>query len=158
MRIFFFFFWIGFVFWARSAGSVYFFWTRSKVFEVHQTDSWCKRWDPQDPRETMAEFFYHDPTQGGKISWKIKSWNFTWNVSGNFRNLWNILKNTIAYYVKNAKMDTCLHYLCFWLRVAYSSPWKIWNISQPCEISWNISWKFPIFHKFLSFHATLPTT
>ena len=54
-----------------------------------------------------------------------------------------------------SKMQQLFLFLCFRVRVAYSSPWKIWNISQPCEISWNISLKFQIFPIFLSYQDIL---
>ena len=51
-------------------------------------------------------------------------------------------KIRFAIMFKNAPIDTVLDYLCFWffwLRVAYSCPWNIWNISRTSEISGNIS-------------------
>ena len=98
---------------------------------------------PSPPRAvTGSDTAY---SQSGEISW-------------NFRNFWMMLKNTSSFscFAKCKNRDFLL-FLSDWLRVAYSNPWKIWNISQPREISWNFSLNFPIVHFFLTFHATLLT-
>lgn len=52
---------------------------------------------------------------------------------------------------RNCKKLILSHFPWVSVRVAYSSPWKIWNISQPREISWIFDWNFISCQSSISF-------